>query len=181
MRRVWMALFAFSLGVSVAVAQQQPPQSAGDAAKRAQEKKQAAPKTRRAFTNDDVEKLRGKTSTVGAAAAAPEATVAGETSPAQAASEDEAAWRKRFSEARTKLSEAQRELDILQRELNLLQQQYYSDPTKAMQEQYERKEVNEHRAKVEAKQKEVQQLRQAITDLEEELRKAGKPAAWARG
>jgi chromosome segregation ATPase len=190
MRKAWMAVFTLLLGVTFAAAQQQappkqeqPPQSAAEAARKAREEKKNAPKAKRVFTNDDVQSIKGTASVVGTVPPPPEAAPGteakkeGEMTPA----EDEAAWRKRFADARLKLAQAEKELDILQRELNLLSQQYYSDPTKAMQEQYNRKEINDQRAKIDAKQKEVEQLKQAISNLEDELRKAGKPAKWAEG
>jgi chromosome segregation ATPase len=186
MRRTLLTAVAVFIGGILAAQQppaqkppeQKPPQSAAEAARKAQEQKKSAPKAKRSFSTDDVASLRGKASSVGAEASAP---AEGEKPAGTSSGDDEAAWRAKFTEARGKLAQAEKELDILQRELNLMSQQYYSDPTKAMQEQYERKEINEQRAKIDAKQKEIQQLKQAISDMEDELRKAGKPIGWSRG
>jgi len=57
--------------------------------------------------------------------------------------------------------------------------QYYSDPQKALAEQYTRKDINEHDAKIEAKKKEIEQIKQRITDMEDALRKSGGDPGWA--
>ncbi len=157
--------------------------SLGDAARKLREHKKAAPKLK-VFTNDDV-------SPTGAArGVAPTAQGAGTASPSTDKSKKddeekkdekgEAYWRKRFADARAKLRQAQLELDVLQREHNVLLTQYYPDPNKALNEQLRRTEINEHRQKVEDKQRQVAQLKQVIADLEDELRRAGGPSAWGR-
>jgi len=93
---------------------------------------------------------------------------------------DEAYWRKRFAEARKQLAAAEKEADILQRELNLQNQQYDSDPNRALQEQYSRKQINDLRQKIDEKKAEVARLKQGISDLEDELRAAGGEPGWAR-
>src|SRR5881398_2278316 len=92
----------------------------------------------------------------------------------------EKAWRKRFGEQHTKIAKAEKELDILQRELQKSQVQYYADPTKAMNEQNNRSEINDKTAKMEAKKKELVQLRQQLDDMETELRKSGGDPGWAQ-
>ena len=71
-------------------------------------------------------------------------------------------------------------MDILQRELQKSQLQYYPDPTKAMTEQNSRTEINDKTAKIEAKKKELEQLKQQLDDMETELRKSGGDAGWAQ-
>jgi predicted RNase H-like nuclease (RuvC/YqgF family) len=91
----------------------------------------------------------------------------------------EVKWRKQFKEAYANLNRAEKELDILQRENNKAQVQYYSDPQKALAEQYTRKDINDHDAKIAAKNKEIDQLKQRISDMEEALRKSGGDPGWA--
>ena len=57
--------------------------------------------------------------------------------------------------------------------------QYYSDPQKALAEQYTRKDINEHDAKIAAKKKEIEQIKQRIADMEDALRKSGGDPGWA--
>lgn len=168
-------------------------ESVAEAARKAREQKKKQPKSTKVITNDDIAGMSGGVSVIGTApaptekaesSAETEATgkkAAGAGKSAQTQEEKgEAYWRKRFAEARGKLREAENELDIMQRELNLKQTQYYPDPSKALQEQYTRKEIETYRQKIDAKKKEVEQLRQALSDLEDELRRAGGNPGWAR-
>lgn len=170
---------------------QQP--SVAEAARVAREQKKNQQKPAKVFTNDDLAAMSEGVSVVGSAAPASKEGSAAKPSATHGktgATEEKAAkpkeekgqayWRGRFAEARSKLRDAEKELDILQRELNLQQMQYYSDPNKALREQYERKDINDLRKKIDDKRKEVEQLRQALSDLEDELRQAGGEPGWAR-
>ena len=64
------------------------------------------------------------------------------------------------------MNRTEKELDILQREDNKAQVQYYSDPQKALAEQYTRKDINDHDAKIAAKKKEINQLKQRISYID---------------
>ncbi|MGH9591987.1 MAG: hypothetical protein ACRD5L_02770, partial [Bryobacteraceae bacterium] len=128
---------------------------------------------------------QGAVSTVGQqppAKAEDTAPAEGKSGPATKPAEkkDEAYWRKRFGELHEKLSLAEKELDVMQRELNLNQQQFYSDPQKAMEEQYSRKDITEKTKAIDAKKLQVAQLKQQLSDLQDELRRAGGDPAWGR-
>ena len=167
-------------------ASQEP--SVAEAARKAREQKKNAPKSAKVVTNDDL-RAGGTISILGASSSpAPseespaKPALAGDKAakPKEKEDKDEAYWRKRFAEARARLRDAEKELDLLQRELNLNQQQYYSDPNKALREQYTRKDINEQTRKIEEKKKEVAQLKQDLADLENELRSAGGDPGWSR-
>jgi chromosome segregation ATPase len=168
--------------------QQQTGDPVADAARRAREAKQSAPKPRKVYTDDDVSKSKPAPSVTSAKGDSltqeSSKSVAGtSTKPTTTADEDakaEADWRKRFKEQRENIARAEKELDILQREAQKDQIQYYPDPQKAMTEQYTRKDINEKDAKIEAKRKEIEQLKQGLADLEDALRKAGGDSGWAR-
>ena len=98
----------------------------------------------------------------------------------QNAQEEELSWRKQFGEIDYKMAVARKELDILQREHNLLLMQYYANPATAMKEGVTRRDINNHRAAIEGKQKELSELKNQREDLEDALRHAGGPPAWAR-
>jgi predicted RNase H-like nuclease (RuvC/YqgF family) len=173
-----------------------------DAARKAREQKKEAPKPKRVYTNDDVANIRSAPINVLGtpppstpetpaenkpkdAEAKPDAKAAdGQQAAKPAASgpqeSEEAKWRRRFKEVRDKLARAEKELEILQREDNKAQVQYYSDPQKAMTEQYSRKDINEKNAKIAAKQQEIQALKQRLSDLEDDLRKSGGDPGWAQ-
>jgi hypothetical protein len=173
-------------------ATQQPPpaqqESIAEAARRAREQKKDAPKQAKVFTNDNIP-THGGISAVGAeptpaadnAATAKDGTSAG-TLPAGAApaGNDEKKWRERFATLRHKLEQDQAALDVMQRELAVLDLQNYSDPVKAMQQNLTRGDINDKTAKIAAKQKEIDADKQAISDAEDDLRKAGGDPGWAR-
>jgi hypothetical protein len=163
---------------------QQTGDPVADAARRAREAKQKAPKTRKVYTDDDVSKPKpaqpvasGDSATTQEPATGPAANT---SSPADQDAKTEAAWRQRFKEQREKISRAEKELDVLQREAQKAEIQYYPDPQKAMNEQYTRKEINDKDAKIEAKRKEIAELKLGLSDLEDALRKAGGDPGWAR-
>ncbi len=193
MRKLRSTALAAFLGLILAApgASAQQQESVAEAARKAKAKKAQAGKKAPAkeYTNDNLP-TGGKVNVVGSESAPSTSQQAGTQGAAPgaqgaagaAATEErgEEYWRARFKEARDKVAAAEKELDILQRELNLLSMQYYSDPQKALKEQTERTEINEHRKKIEAKQKEVADLRAAVTALEDELRAAGGQAGWSR-
>jgi len=178
--------------------QQQTGDAVADAARKARESKKDAPKPKRVITDDDLK--RGAPDSAAAPASAPVdasgattaaagqatggSTKAGEAAkPGEEPKEDpnsEKAWRARFKDAHDKIAKAEKELDILGRELEKAQLEYYPDPQKAMTQQNSRADINEKQAKIDAKKKELDQLRQGLNDLEDQLRKAGGNPGWAR-
>ncbi len=189
-----LALMALALSAFPSSARQQQQdsqQSTGDpvadAARKAREQKKDAVKPKRVITDDDVNHLvsgsapaAGDAATEEGAAKKPGAEgkdAAGKT--AKPEENPETKWRKQFKDAYANLDRAQRELDVLQREDNKAQVQYYSDPQKALAEQYTRKDINDKDAKIAAKKKEIDQLKQQISDMEDALRKSGGDPGWA--
>jgi hypothetical protein len=199
-----LALMALTLTALPSLAQQQQQdsqQSAGDpvadAARKAREqKKKDTAKPKRVYTDDDVNHLvsgsapasgdaDASATTEESAAKNPDAQgkgaqgkdAAGKTTEPKESPETK--WRNQFREAYTNLYRAQKELDVLQREDNKAQVQYYSDPQKALAEQYTRKDINDKDAKIAAKKKEIDQLKQQISGMEEALRKSGGDPGWA--
>lgn len=186
----------------ISAAQDSSPQSASDpvadAARRSRETKQKSVKPRKVYTDDDLPRRSDSTSAPAPSAAsetvpaasndaatmtAPAVGDANAEKPLTAADREkkqEAEWRKRFQDQRDKIARAEKELDILQRETQKAQIQYYPDPQKTMTEQYTRKDINEKDAKIEAKRQEIAQLKQGLSDMEDELRKAGGDQGWSR-
>jgi hypothetical protein len=187
------ALLFFALPAFPQNAAQQTGDPVADAARQAREAKKNAPKPRRVYTDDDVSRPKPAPPTTPApgtpGALPPGTTPAATTTPANPTgatpsvdndAKAEAAWRQRFKNQRDKIARAEKELDILQREEEKSQIQYYPDPQKAMNEQYTRKDINEKRDKIEAKRQEIAQLKQGLSDLEDDLRKAGGDPGWSR-
>lgn len=157
--------------------------SVAEAARRAREQKKDAPKARQVFTNDNLP-AAGAVSVVGGAGTGTAATAAGQAVDAAAGQKEdpdsEAAWRKRFAEVREKLRLALQERDILQRELNLMLTQYSPDPQETLRQEFDRSKINAHAEKIRQKDAEIAQLQQQLAALEDELRRKGLPAGWAR-
>jgi chromosome segregation ATPase len=170
-------------------AQQPSGDPVADATRKAreQQKKEARPK--KVYTEDDLSRGKSNASdqsqsagspgqqSAGGAADNAQATATGDDNAAQT---DEKKWRKRFRDLSDKIAQAEKDLDLLQRELNKAQVQYYPDPQKALMQQYDRKDINEKTSKIDAKKKEIEQLKQNFSDLEDDLRKSGGDPGWAR-
>jgi predicted RNase H-like nuclease (RuvC/YqgF family) len=200
----WMIVAALCLAGLPGHARQQQSSSqqsgsdaVADAARKARVEKKTAAKPKKVYTDDDVKQgapapaaapsssttapeKPGENSTQTAGAKG-EQKAAGEPKTAQAEDPNgEKAWRKRFRNQHDKIAKAERELDILQRESEKAQTQYYSDPQKALTQQNSRSDINEKNAKIDAKKKEIAQLKQELDDLEDQLRKSGGDTGWAR-
>lgn len=203
----WMKATLLAVGLCVAAfasyaqdqsSSQQTGDPVADAARKAREAKQKkdAQKPKKVYTDDDIKPATPdkpeiqNASAAGATTGGTDASAAGGAQAANAQKPGDAeqkedpngekAWRKRFAAQHEKIAKAERELDILQRELQKSSVQYYNDPTKAMNEQNSRKEINDKTAKIEAKKQEIAQLRQQLDDMEADLRKAGGDPGWAR-
>ncbi|HUJ29993.1 MAG TPA: hypothetical protein VLY23_01835 [Candidatus Acidoferrum sp.] len=173
-------------------AQQQPPaqkDSLAEAARKAREQKeqkQGTQKPAKVFTNDNMP-AAGGISTVGEEKE-PAADQSGANAGAQGAAapaDQEKIWRDRFADLRHKLDQDQAELDVLQRELGSAEVQFYGgDPQKAAMDQMAQKPMGSDYTKklsaLDAKKKQVEADKQAISDAEDELRKAGGDPGWAR-
>lgn len=193
---VGLCLGPFASNAQGQSSSQQTGDPVADAARKAREEKQKkdAQKPKKVYTDDDikpatpdkpaVQNATASGATNGAETAAGGAQAADAKKPDDDTQKEdpnsEKAWRKRFSEQHEKIAKAEKELEILQRELEKSSVQYYADPTKAMKEQNSRAEVNDKTAKIEAKKKEIAQLRQQLDDMEADLRKAGGDPGWAR-
>jgi len=166
-------------------AQDQDQGSVADAARKAQEAKKNAPKAKMTIDNDNLGTLTGTINVVGEEPApsgdqankaeGEKTTKPGEKTPAK----DEAYWRSKFTAANNKLADDQHELDILQREFNLKQDQFYTNPTAQLKQEYSRQDLNDTKTKIDAKAAVVDQDKMDISNLEDELRQAGGDPGWA--
>lgn len=175
-------------------------QSLGDAARKARAQKKDSSKPAKVFTNEDMGGLKGTISVIGnepVPASATDSTAEKNDDTAQKtddkklangadgkdakkdAAKDEGYWRAKFAAARKALANDTKELDILQREYNLKLEQYSQDPNWAMHEQYSRSDVNKTQSEIDAKKQDIEKDKQALSDLEDELRKSGGDAGWA--
>jgi chromosome segregation ATPase len=153
-----------------------------DAARKAREQQKKEAKPKKVYTEDDLSHGKSSASDQSQSAGstgqqAAGGAAAGEGNDAQT---DEKKWRKRFRDLRDRITQSEKDLDLLQRELNKAQVQYYPDPQKALMEQNDRKEINAKTSKIDAKKKEIEQLKQSFSDLEDDLRKSGGDPGWSR-
>lgn len=180
-------------------------ESVADAARKAQAEKKPSAKPAAVLTNDNLDSLKGTISVVGEVPAPPADQASdekadkgdkGKTTAADAkgkapgkddktaddkksAEKGEDYWRQTFADARKKLAADAHELDVLQRDYNLKQQQYYSDPNQAMRQQYTRQDLTDTKSQIDDKTAAVAADKQAISDLEDQLRQAGGEPGWA--
>ena len=163
-------------------------QSLADLARQQRAKKHQEPKGGKVFTNEDIpaptlSAAPTPAQPAGETPAGAPATAEG-AQPAAATQKSPEELEKEYRDKFTKLREDQtleeRRLDVMQRELNLAQQQVYSDPNVALREQYGREEINKRTGEIETQKAAVEKAKQAVADLEEELRTKSLPAGWAR-
>jgi hypothetical protein len=161
-----------------------PPESVADAARKARAQKKDSVKPAKVFTDDNVGDIKGQISIVGAEPASQADNAAAKKDDAKSANasdgkKDEAYWQGKFAAARKALADDTREVDILQREFNLKQEQFYQDPTVAMKQQNSREDLDKTQSQIDAKKQAVEKDKQAISDLEDELRRSGGEPGWA--
>jgi chromosome segregation ATPase len=164
----------------LAAQQDQGQESVADAARKAQAEKKDAPKPKMVIDNDSLDKLSGTVNVVGSEPPKPEdQDKKQDDKTAKAPVKDEAYWRGKFADANKKLADDAHELDILQREYNLKQQQYYTDPTAELKQEYSRQDLNDTKTKIDEKTALVAQDKADISDLQDQLRQAGGEPGWA--
>jgi predicted RNase H-like nuclease (RuvC/YqgF family) len=178
-----MLLPALCLAAMPVLAQQPSGDPVADAARKAREQQKKEAKPKKVYTEDDLSHGKGDASSQSATSTGqqtPQGAATGTDSTLAEDKNDEKKWRKRFQVLRDKIAQSEKELDLLQRGLDKAQVQYYPDPQKALMEQNSRKDINQTTSKIDAKKKEIEQLKQSFSDLEDELRKAGGDPGWAR-
>ncbi len=162
-------------------------QSLGDIAREQRAKKAAGAatpaKAKRVYSNDNLPREGGLSTTALEAPKGKPGEKAKEGEKEEdkkSAAEEEKAYREKFAKLRDTVALEEKKLDVMQRELNLANVQHYSNPDQALREQTTRAELNTRQAELEKQKLAVAAARQAVTDMEEELRKRALPPGWAR-
>jgi len=198
-----IGLFA-ALAVAQTTTPQQGQSSLGDYARQVHKDTGAKAKPK-VFDNDNLPK-DDKLSIVGQPAEVPAEGAAAEGEKAPAADSKEAApadgkkaegtkplsvdeeqakkqalykeWQEKLAAQKNQIDLASRELDVLQREYQLRAAAMYADVGNRMRNsaQWDKEEAD-YKQKIADKQKAVDEAKQKLTDLEEDARKAGVPAA----
>jgi hypothetical protein len=181
MTRLSLAAALVLLGaVNVATAQ-----SLGDVAKKEEQRRKTVKSSGKVYTNDtlkaDPTPSVPATNAAGTtpAASAPPSTPAPAPSDDAADKGDEKTWRKRIADARDALQRSQTFADALQSQLNALTTDFVNrdDPVQRQQIANKRDSVL---AELERVKKEVAANTKAISDIQEQARRAGVPAGWVR-
>jgi hypothetical protein len=174
-------LFAAAL-VFVGVVHSAAAQSLGEVAKKEEQRRKAVKSSGKVYTNDTLKP--DPTPSVPASAAAGTTPAASSTpapTPTQPETDkgDEKSWRKRMADAREALQRSQTFADALQSQLNALQTDFVNrdDPIQRQQIANKRDSVI---AELDRVKKEVAAQTKAISDIQEEARRAGVPAGWVR-
>jgi len=192
----WLAAAS---GQDVTIRPAQGP-SVADAARKARAQKKGEPPAKQVWDDDNIPKVPRETPAEkpagdGATAAGGEGPAATPGPDAKAGtSEDtaakqaqlEAQWRQKFAAAHKKLDDDQKDLDLMQREYQLKRQQYYTDPNTALKQQYNNygggrgPELEDLQKKIDETKQKIEADKQAISDLEDQLRRDGLPPGWSR-
>ncbi|MGA2630719.1 MAG: hypothetical protein ABSG54_10950 [Terriglobia bacterium] len=172
--------------------------SLGDLAKQERTRRMKVMQDRsvRTWSNDNMPKRppsEGLTAAEGMSTAPPPAasgsSPAGSTPPETASSgdtaggpetHDEAYYRKKAGELRSRLGLHQRELSVLQQKQGQNEMQYSSDPNKTLQQEYSRSDINKANDSIAKKQQEIMDDQRAIQELESQLGREGHPPGWLR-
>jgi hypothetical protein len=185
-------------------------QSLADVARKEGERRQGAQQAPKTYTNKDLKPTRaaepaapadGQPAADTAAAGAKPSPGAGSAPPADATADaakapdkatgdaaagdtsrevkDQAYWSKRIAGLREQLSRDETYLDALQSRINALTMDFVNRDDPIQRDQIERDRTRAL-TELERLKKTVEQDRAAITDLEEEARRAGVPPGWLR-
>jgi hypothetical protein len=155
-------------------------QSLGTVAKESEAKRKATKSSGKVYTNDSLKSVPAPSQPAPAASPAtpasePAADAKGKSDPTK----DEATWRERIKSERDGLARSEAFAAALQSQINGL----YAEFT-ACQAPTQCKDVSEKRqksiAELDRVKREIAAHTKAITDIQEEARKAGVPAGWVR-
>ena len=184
--------------VFIGVANVAAAQSLGDVAKKEEQRRKTVKSSGKVYTNDELKRdptpsvpasaSTGTTSTPSASSTpAPAPASSGNNADrddsankdGSADKSDEKTWRKRITNARESLQRSQAFADALQSQLNALSTDFVNrdDPVQRQQIAKQRDGVV---AELDRVKKEVAAQTKAISDIQEEARRANVPAGWVR-
>lgn len=163
-------------------------QSLGEYARRQRALKPATPAGARVYTNDNLP-TSGAISEVGRLAPppppplSPQAAAAEQRAEQQKAEEQkrqEAEWRGKFAEQKKLVERLERELDVVVRESKLRLNAHRSDANAQLSQSAQMAEAEKKdQAEVAAKQQALDEAKQKLEKMKDDLRAAGLPSAWA--
>lgn len=157
--------------------QVEAPLSLGEVARRqrAAEAKASANSVK-IYTNDNLPRAGGLS--IFASPEGPSAAQSNGSAGSTQGKHGEEYYRARAQELQNRLEIHQRELEVLQQEFGENQVQYYSNPSEALQQQYSRQDISGLATAIDKKRQQVEADQQAISDLENEVRREGGDPQW---
>jgi hypothetical protein len=184
MKKQHLLVTAVIVAAAAGAAAQSPP-SLADVARREEARRKAVTKTSKVYTNEDLRADITATPppSANATPAAPSTQVPEVNLPGGKTEgepeKDQAYWSGRISAARAALERSKMFQDALQSRINALKTDFVNrdDPAQRAQLELERQRAL---AELERVKKEIADQTKAITDIEEEARKAGVPPGWLR-
>jgi chromosome segregation ATPase len=173
-----------ALVILVAVAGAAGAQSLADVARKEEARRKDVKKPSRVITNKDLKASDNVAPPVPAESQAPapaSADNADKTDDGQPKAEasDEQAWRQKMTDARTALERSQMHLDALQNRIDGLWAQFTAHDNYVERERIEA-DHKKALAEYERVKAEIEGQKKAITDLEEQARRANVPPGWLR-
>jgi hypothetical protein len=164
-------------------------QSLADVARKEEERRKAVKSSGKVYTNDELQPVP-QPSAAPAASGDPAGTAApppgSDATSSEAASsdkglakDDEKAWRKRMTDARDALERSKTFASALQNQFNSLVTDFVNrdDPAQRSAIASQRDKTTAELARIK---KEIESQTKAISDIQEEARRAGIPGGWVR-
>jgi hypothetical protein len=167
-------LLIASLGWAQSSNQNQSGQSLADVARKLRAQQGQTTTAGKTFTNDDVAAARaagGVTVETGGSGSSAETT---DSSGAHG----EKYFHSKYSQLLAQKQMDERQLDVLQKQMNKNNVQYYADPNVALQQQYSREDIQKNQDEIDKKKQEIADVDQALSDLQDELRRDGGNPSW---
>ena len=160
----------------------QPPAqpSLGDVARQVRAEKQKQGQPVRVFTNDNLPKA-GNLSVVGPPPSEDDKQEQAAGAGAQHEKHGASYFRARMADLQQQLTIHQGELGVLQQRLGQGQLQYYPNPNETLHQEYSRADIDKLTQAIDQKKQQIDSDQQAISDLQDELRRQGGDPRWLQG
>jgi len=161
-------------------------QSLGDVARKEEERRKDVKAPAKVYTNKDLgAPVQGGVSSDSTKPASPssdpskEAQKAGDEKSKDTAPKDQAYWSKRKKDLQDKLDRSKTQVDAMQSRINALTADFTShdDPVQRAAIERERQRALSELGRL---QQDIKDTQKALSDLDEEARKAGVPPGWLR-
>lgn len=167
-----------SMGWAQTSTQDQSGQSLADIARKLKAQQGQSSTAGKTYTNDDVAGAREAGGVTVETSGSESSSVKSDSSGAHG----EKYFRGAYSKLMGKKEIEERELEVLQKKLNQNNVQYYNgDPQAALKQQYSRGDITKNQEAIDNKKKEIADVDQQLSDLQDELRRDSGDPSWLQG